>query len=188
VSEEARRRWDRRYEPPHCIFGRAPHRLLLEHSSLLPGSGLALDLAAGEGQNAVYLASLGHAVRAVDISPLGLRKARRLAREQGVVLETIVQDLELEPPPPGPYTVIVWMHYLQRDLARPVAQRLAPGGLLLMELATVHNLRLKRRPARRFLVQPGELRGWFPDLQLVLYREGVYGQRAVAQLVARKCK
>jgi SAM-dependent methyltransferase len=86
VSEQSRRRWDRRYEPPGYIFGRSPHRLLLEHSSLLPGAGRALDLASGEGQNAVYLASLGHAVQAVDISPLGLRKARRLARERGVAL------------------------------------------------------------------------------------------------------
>jgi SAM-dependent methyltransferase len=186
VSQEARRRWDRRYDAPGYIFGRAPHPLLVEHSSLLLRGGTALDLAAGEGQNAVYLARLGHRVQAVDISPLGLRKARRLAREQGLRLQTVQQDLELEPPPPGPFPVIVWMHYLQHDLAGPVEQRLAPGGLLLMELATTRNLRLHRRPARRFLLQPGELRGWFPGLEIVMYREGVYGHHEVAQLVARK--
>jgi SAM-dependent methyltransferase len=55
--------------------------------------GRTLCLGDGEGRNGVYLAQLGHDVVTVDLSPVGVVKARRLAAERGVNIDARVADL-----------------------------------------------------------------------------------------------
>ncbi len=183
---DEREKWDERYGVPEYIFGREPSRFLVENQEHLPERGHALDIATGEGKNAVYLAEIGLQVRAVDISSVGLEKTGRLARQREVRLETQLTDLKRVGLPPGPYDVIICMHYLQRDLARPISANLTCGGILLMELNTVDNIKLHRRPPREFLLEKNELKTWFPSLEIVKYREGIFEGYAVAQLVARR--
>ena len=66
---------------------------LKENIQVLP-KGRALDLAMGEGRNGVYLATQGYDVLGLDISPLGLKKAHKLAEYHNVKIETQVVDLE----------------------------------------------------------------------------------------------
>ena len=75
-----RRRWDKRFERKEFALGKEPNPFLKKHIHLLP-RGKALDIATGEGRNAVFLAQHGFEVDAVDISEKGLRKAQQLARE-----------------------------------------------------------------------------------------------------------
>ena len=181
-----RDRWDARYAGDGYLHGTDPAPFLVEQRHLLPAGGRALDVAAGEGQNAVFLAEQGLDVTAIDISSAGLRKARQLAEGRGVAVRTRLWDLSSAKLPDGPFDVAVCLHYKQRALAPRMAEVLTPGGLLFIELCTVANLALHRRPSRRFLVEPNELLGWFPTLSLVSYQEGVFGGRAVARLVARR--
>lgn len=53
---------------------------------------LALDVAAGEGRNAVWLATQGWQVTATDFSEVGQAKARALAEHAGVVIDTVHAD------------------------------------------------------------------------------------------------
>ncbi len=184
-SEEARR-WDDRYASADYIFGEDPSKLLVEQQELLPATGRALDIAAGEGQNSVYLARRGLSVEAIDISAEGLRKAQRLAQRRGVAIKVRLWDVKQSFLPKGPFELVVCMHYHQPDLAPKISSSLAPGGLLVMELNTLENLKLHKRPSRRYLLQPNELITWFPELQMLSYREGIYDGHGVAQLVARK--
>ncbi len=186
MSDDAQRKWDERYAGERYIYGLDPAPFLVEHRGELPAGGRALDIAAGEGQNAVYLASEGFEVEAIDISLVGLRKAQKLAADRGVSLNTHLCDLERTPLPEGPYDVIVCIHYKQRELADPITASLAPGGLLVVEIATTENLKLHRHPSRRFCVEPSELVQWFPELHVLRYREGVFDGHAVAQLLAQK--
>lgn len=187
-ADEERRRWDQRYSGPGYVFGEDPTKLLVEQRHLLPPSGRALDIAAGEGKDAVYLARQGFEVEAIDISTVGLRKAQRLARQHGVEdrLKVRLWDVKQSYLPPGPFDVVTCMHYMQRDLAPRITEHLAPGGVLVMELATIENLKLHRRPTREHLLQPNELITWFPELLMLVYREGIFDDHAVAQLVAKK--
>lgn len=181
----ARERWDARYgKTEGYLFGEEPSPLLADQQ--LPSSGQALDIACGEGQNAVYLAQQGLEVTAVDISVVGLRKARRLAASRGVEIRELLSDIELAGIPQGPFDLIVCIHYMQRDLAEKITEALAPGGLLVMELHTVENLKRSPRPARPFLIATNELITWFPQLFVESYREQSDEQKAVAQLIARK--
>jgi 2-polyprenyl-3-methyl-5-hydroxy-6-metoxy-1,4-benzoquinol methylase len=186
-EEDDRRRWDERYATSEDhVYGTEPSALVVEHRALYPEGGLALDIAAGEGKNAVYLAREGFAVEAIDISAVGLAKARRLAEQHGVTIRTRLWDVKQSHLPDGPFDLVLCMHYLQRDLAPRITACLAPGGVLVMELNTIENLKLHRRPSRRYLLGPNELITWFPELVMLSYREGIFEGHGVAQLVARK--
>jgi len=74
-------KFDQRYAADAFFYGTEPNRFLVEASALLPPTAEILSLGEGEGRNAVYLASLGHRVHALDESAVGLAKAGRRARD-----------------------------------------------------------------------------------------------------------
>ncbi len=75
--------WDERYAASELVWSAEPNRFVAEVcADLAPGR--ALDLAAGEGRNAIWLAQRGWTVTATDFSAVGLDKGRRLADHAGV--------------------------------------------------------------------------------------------------------
>jgi SAM-dependent methyltransferase len=91
--------WDQRYASVESLWAAEPNRFLVaETSGLTPGR--ALDLACGEGQNTVWLATLGWTVTGVDYSEVAIAKARARAAREGVDAEFVCADLleyEAEP-------------------------------------------------------------------------------------------
>ncbi|MFZ9888733.1 MAG: class I SAM-dependent methyltransferase [Myxococcota bacterium] len=84
--------WEERYAESEYAYGTEPNDFLKEQvTRVVPGR--ALCLAEGQGRNAVFLASLGFDVTAVDLSPVGLHRARELAAARGVSITTEVLDL-----------------------------------------------------------------------------------------------
>lgn len=132
--------WDERYGEPGFAYGTGPNDFLVEVAHHLP-SGRVLCLAEGEGRNAVFLASRGHEVLAVDQSAVGLEKARGLAARQGVQIETRVADLATFAFEPGRYAGIVsiWAHVppeIRRRVHRGCVESLEPGGVMVLEAYT----------------------------------------------------
>ncbi len=84
--------WDKEFDTETYVYGKEPNEFLKEHYEELP-KGKVLCLAEGEGRNAVFLATKGFDVTAVDISQVGLNKAKKLAKEAGVEIRTICKDL-----------------------------------------------------------------------------------------------
>ena len=84
--------WDERYSAEEYVYGTSPNNFLEANFSSIP-KGKVLSLAEGEGRNAVFLAKQGYSVTAVDASLVGLNKARKLAEDNGVVIEFIQADL-----------------------------------------------------------------------------------------------
>ena len=130
-----REQWDERYRVDELIWKAEPNRFLVEEAAGL-APGRALDLACGEGRNALWLAERGWQVTAVDFSSVGLEKARRLASERGLELVLVEADvLEWEPPAASFDLVIVMYLHLPAGARRRVQERaasaLAPGATLL---------------------------------------------------------
>ena len=98
--------WDERYSQPGFAYGTEPNEFLITAAGQIP-AGPVLSLGEGEGRNAAYLAGLGHRVVAVDQSEVGLAKARRLAADRGLTIETVCGDLAEFPIEPGAWTGIV---------------------------------------------------------------------------------
>ncbi len=83
--------WNARYDTAELVWSGEPNLFLPpEVADLEPGR--ALDLASGEGRNAVWLATQGWQVTAVDFSSVGAEKGARLAAERGVDVEFVVGD------------------------------------------------------------------------------------------------
>ena len=128
--------WDERYAGSEFVWKTAPNQFLVaEVADLVPGR--ALDLACGEGRNAVWLAGQGWQVTGVDFSPVGLAKAERLAREHGVEVEWVEADVvEWEPPGASFDLVIVFYLHLPAGARRRaldhVQDALAGGGTVLV--------------------------------------------------------
>ncbi len=185
MAESDRTRWDQRYGQASEV-DLDPPGWLKEIDSLLPRQGCAIDIAAGAGRLAIWLADRGLVVLAVDISAAGLELARREAMARGLEIETLAQDLEAESLPDGPFDVVTCFNYRQRDLFPSIREHLKVGGLLLAEIATVPNLERHAHPSLRFLAEPGELREDCAPLEIVYYQEGWLGDRASARVLARK--
>ena len=128
--------WDRRYAEPSLLWSATPNRFLVaEAKDLVPRR--ALDLACGEGRNALWLAELGWHVTAVDFSGVALAKARERAVATGAEIELLCADLlEYEPDSQAYELVLVLYLQLPADERRLVLSRaaaaLASGGTLLL--------------------------------------------------------
>jgi SAM-dependent methyltransferase len=128
--------WDERYGGRELLWKAEPNEFVAKEASDLP-PGRALDLAAGEGRNAVWLAERGWEVTAVDFSPVGLDKGRKLAAHRGTQVEWVLADLSEWTPEPGAYDLVVlaYLHagadLLRRVLARAAAA-LRPGATLIV--------------------------------------------------------
>lgn len=136
--------WDERYSAESYAYGKQANDFVREQVARLP-AGRVLCLAEGEGRNAVFLAQQGYDVVAVDASSMGMKKARKLAAEMGVTIETRVADLadfEIEAHGWGAI-VSIFCHLpppLRRSLHRQVVRGLRPGGVFLMEAYTPRQL------------------------------------------------
>lgn len=136
--------WDERYAGAEMVWSAEPNRFVVEELADLP-PGRALDLGAGEGRNAIWLAEQGWRVTAVDFSPVGLAKAARLAEHRNVAVEWVEADLrEYAPERDGfDLVLIAYVHLLPAEFAgvlRRAAAALAPGGTLLVVGHDIDNL------------------------------------------------
>ena len=96
--------WDARYAQKELVWTAEPNRrFAAEVDGLAPGR--ALDVACGEGRNAVWLAERGWRVTAVDLSSVGLAKARDLAAARGVEVDLVHADVLAWDPERAPLTI-----------------------------------------------------------------------------------
>jgi SAM-dependent methyltransferase len=128
--------WDERHADPERRYSGGPSEVLVAEMSALP-PGLALDLACGQGRHAVWLATHGWHVTAVEFSAVALDRGRELARQDGVVCEWVAADLVDYAPVPDAYDLVV-ISYLhvppadRRQILAKAEQALADGGTLLL--------------------------------------------------------
>ncbi|MBE0431210.1 MAG: methyltransferase domain-containing protein [Dehalococcoidia bacterium] len=166
-----------------------PARFLAENIDLLP-RGRALDIAMGSGRNAVYLAKMGFTVEGVDNSSEAIEQALALAREEGVSIQTRVEDLNRIPYfEEEAYDLVICFRYLQRSLMPQMKNWVKPGGMLVYETFIVDQVQFGRPRSPEHLLRHNELLHTFRDLRVLRYREGVFeGNKAVASMLAQKVR
>lgn len=136
--------WNQRYAATDLMWSAGPNMFVEELCRDLP-PGRSIDLAAGEGRNAIWLAEQGWASTAVDYSEVAIDKARQIADRRGVDITTEVADLTTYEPTAGAYDLVL-VAYLQLPgeqldpiLARAAAA-VAPGGTFLLVCHDRENL------------------------------------------------
>jgi SAM-dependent methyltransferase len=128
--------WDARYAAVENLWASKPNRFLVaEVSDLQPGR--ALDLACGEGQNAIWLASLGWDVLGVDYSEVAVAKAQQRAEREGVAARFVCADLvEYEPERQAfDLVIVLYLHIPSTHRASVHAKAsaaVAPDGMFVL--------------------------------------------------------
>jgi SAM-dependent methyltransferase len=128
--------WDRRYAAVENLWAARPNRFLVAEVAALP-PGRALDLASGEGQNAIWLAGIGWDVTAVDYSEVAIAKARARAERDGMEARFVCADLMSYVPEAGAFDLVLLLYlHIPPDQRRTALARatdaLAPGGTFLL--------------------------------------------------------
>lgn len=193
--------WDERYSSEEYIYGKDPNEFLANVVGKIP-KGKVLCVAEGEGRNAVFLAEQGYEVVAVDSSAVGLEKARKLAEERGVSIQTIVCDLAQFDIKPESWdgVVSIFAHVppqVRKELHKKIVNGLRSGGVLILESYRPDQLKYKTGgppSAELMMTLEGleqELKGLDFDYGVELDRDVVEGKfhtgkGAVVQIIGVK--
>lgn len=129
--------WDSRYAGSEYAFGEKPNEFFRETVTGLPPGKLLMP-AEGEGRNAVYAATLGWDVTAIDFSEEAKKKALRLADRMKVKIGYTVEDLLETDYQENYYDAagLFFAHFPPRArkfFHHQVVRSLKPGGLVIME-------------------------------------------------------
>jgi SAM-dependent methyltransferase len=133
--------WDERYAAAERVWSATPNaeveRIV---GAFTPGR--ALDLGAGEGRHALWLAQLGWRVTAVDFSAVGLAKGEAEAVRRGLSVDWTVADVRSwHPPARAAYDLVLVAYlHLAEDVLGRAARWLAPGGALVVVGHALRNL------------------------------------------------
>lgn len=192
--------WAREYArtPGTYIWGTEASSFAREVSAGLPRNARVLDLGCGEGRDSVFFAERGCDVTAVDISPAGLAKAERLARERGVRVRWVHADVA-RLVVNGPFDLVYScgaVHYVPRRARRRLFPRLKaltrPGGLHAHIVFTDRAVYVERGERIDYYA-PGELQESYRDWTVLRHAERLIGcaqdgtphRHSVEELVAR---
>ncbi|WP_406405749.1 class I SAM-dependent methyltransferase [Streptomyces sp. NBC_01643] len=135
---------DDRYRAAERVWSAEPNRWVVrEAAGLEPGR--ALDLAAGEGRNAMWLASRGWRVDAVDFSPVAVRRITDAAEHHRWAIRAEVADVTQHTPEEAAYDLVLisYLHLPRQDMAgvlESACRAVRPAGTLLLVGHDVANL------------------------------------------------
>lgn len=196
--------WNQRYASTEdYVFGVEPNAFLRSQAGRLAPGARLLAVADGEGRNGVWLAGRGLDVHAIDVSPVALRKAARLADERGVTLRFEQCDLLEWDWPEARYDAVVAI-FIQfappgerEKLIAGIRRCLKPGGVLLLQGYTPKQVEFGTGgPASPDnMYTEADLRSWFGDWRIEYLRvhesvidegAGHRGLSALIDLVAVK--
>src|SRR5262245_54237670 len=165
-----------------------PSDWLVSNLDLVAPDQPVLDVAAGAGRHAIYLATHGWSVHAVDRNAEALAALERQARAQGATIATSCLELEIGDVDLGleRYGTILVFNYLHRPLVPTLVRALKPRGVLLYETFTVGQ-RARGHPRNPdFLLRDGELSTLVAPLEVIRQREGEFDDKLIASVAARK--
>lgn len=138
--------FDRFYSKESLSFGENPATELRDFLLTIGYPGRALDLGAGDGRNALFLAGAGYDVTAVDLSQVGLDKLNRVAEMRGLAdrMHTVCADVRDFVPSVESFDLVLAVtlfdHLPQEDVASVFSSAtvgLKDGGLLFAQSHTI---------------------------------------------------
>lgn len=195
--------WDERYSVDGHLFDVEPAVFLARNTHLLEPGASALVVADGEGRNSVFLAEQGLQVTAMDVSTVGVEKARALAAAREVSPELLVADILTWEWTPDAHDLVVavFIQFLapaeRRTVFEGLQRTLRPGGRLLLHGYRTEQLQYRTGgpPDPERLYTEALLAEAFADLEIEVLQgydavieegAGHRGPSALIDLIARK--
>jgi SAM-dependent methyltransferase len=145
---------------------------LLREQVLKPGDS-AMVLAMGDGRNALHLADLGLQVTGIDISAVGLEKARSAAAERGLEIEAIEADLFEHDLGRESWDLVTNVYFNPAIFALDrIKAAVRPGGFLLIE--GYGSEYRGTGPAMETRYRPNQLLWELVDWRILEYQDGIF--------------
>ncbi|EQC49641.1 bifunctional 2-polyprenyl-6-hydroxyphenol methylase/3-demethylubiquinol 3-O-methyltransferase UbiG [Bacteriovorax sp. DB6_IX] len=179
--------WDKKYSRTNYVYGKAPAKFLSRNFEYIPQGAKVLDIGMGEGRNAVFLASKGYKVTGIDISSVALKKARMLAREFGVRIETVHKSVADYKVPKNSLDAIICFYYVDREVVKKLKSWLKPGGVLIFE-----SFNIKQKVVNGlkeddiYLLREAELLSLFSDFRVLKYEEAQHRRDFISSIIVQK--
>jgi cyclopropane fatty-acyl-phospholipid synthase-like methyltransferase len=188
--------YDQRYAPKKFYWGTKPSNLV-KNFAKLANIGHALDLGMGEGRDAIYLAQQEFRVKGVDQSQVGVDKCLRRAKQLGLKVDVVVDDVRHFRIAKNKYSLILSNSLFQyitkseaHQVSRNVISGLKKGGLVIASVFTYDDPRYREYKKKCNELEPGtfllvsgdiyslydyrELMTFFESLRLLYYTEYDY--------------
>jgi len=150
MSRDDREHWEQTHAKAAAPGPAAP--FLVEHAHLLR-PGRVVDVAAGTGRNAVFLAARGHRVIAVDVARAALTRVRAMDAR----ITCVQMDLDTPGVRPESVDAVVVLNFLDRRLFTEVSCWLRPGGILVWDTFLIDQREIGHPRNPSFLLERGEL-------------------------------
>jgi tellurite methyltransferase len=164
--------------------------LIFEQYGSILSPGRALDIACGQGRNAIFLADRGWSVEAMDLSPVALGETKKKSEEKNLSILVTQVDLDHADLPEAAYDLILNCNFLQRSLVPKIKRALKTGGWVVFETYLIDQQAVGHPKNPAYLLQHNELLELFRDFHVLAYQEGKFteaGEAAYrARLLARK--
>lgn len=196
--------YDERYKGAGSIWGNDPSSIVVKASPHFPLASTVLDLGCGEGRNAIYAASQGHRVVAIDSSFEGIKKVKARAKKEGISLISDVIEINEYVSRCPDYDVILGVHILQffseqkiPSIINHIKDKTKPGGINVIASFISKGERHKAFQAKhsRYVFETGELKSYYDNWEILHYEE-YFGavedhgegphQHLVVELIAQK--
>lgn len=168
--EDIQAKWDGIYQQRGDLLPSAA-KVLSENQHLLPKQGRALDLACGQGGNALLLGEAGLEVDAWDVSPVAIKQLQSNAGLKSLTVNAQVRDVVVSPPEKNSLDILVVSFFLDRALCSILSAALRPRGLLFYQTYCQQKTQPKGPNNPEFLLADNELLSLFSEMKLRVYRE-----------------
>lgn len=170
--------WDERFSNPAAVYGDAPNEYLQSQTfRLRPGTNVLVP-ADGYGRNGIWLAKQGFHVHTVDLSPVGVERARKAAAAAGVAMKIEVADLATWNWPESEFDAVVSIFFHMPSNVRgrthgSMLRALKPGGFVILEAFTPAQLQFTSGGPKQveLLYTAGLLRNDFAGAEIVQLEE-----------------
>ena len=168
MNLKRREKWDNRHLTQ--ASKRSAAAVLKENISLLPKTGLALDIACGKGVNSFFLASLGMEVIAWDFSKpaidslkASLKNGEKIYPDEVTIFDSCFEQ--------NKFDLILCCHFLDRSIAGAIYDAVVPGGLIIYQTFTSEG-KIENSPSNpEFLLNYRELFFLVKESEVLSYRE-----------------
>jgi tellurite methyltransferase len=186
MSARERTYWDDVYRERGKTQPRPINPLLLKYTPPILKQEIenpkrALDLAAGFGQNGLWLAAVGYIADLMDISLVALKYTREeIAIRQLSNVNLFQVDLDEADLDESKYDLICVFRYTNRDLLPRIRAAIVPGGRIIYETPNTDYLQVKPDLDRKQLFVPGELAGYFDNWNILHSSDVDYHSQLVA--------
>ena len=130
--------WDERFSKAEPVYGEEPNEFLAAQAGRFKAGMKMLVPADGYGRNGLWLARQGFQVHTVDLSPVGVERARKAAEAAGVKMTIECEDLATWKWPAGEFDGVfaIFLHLsdeLRRQVHAAMLRAVKPGALVILE-------------------------------------------------------